>query len=251
MKRRYADSKPFFHSDSDELGYQIANLFFTAEQRSCVPRGLIIPFGAVEECGVLAAKAFLSVRPFSADIGRVLLLSLPSSANTTGLLSTHAEQFVTPLGELDIDIQAVKACCNADVLHLDTSSFQKALSLDFALPLLQMCLPDFRLVPLLFCKNAGQCLASLLRRLWDEKTLLVVVANIDTGSNQQTLPLWQQLASGGQISQHIDQPSITLLNSLQYFLAQQAIELTLVDYLSSPRGSTDQLSQGYAGLIMH
>lgn len=140
-------------------------------------RAVIEPHAGYVYSGPVAAFGFRRLRGL--DCGRVLLLGPSHYAGFAGATLPEAERYRTPLGDVEIDIEAIALLSRRPGFRLGDGPFGPEHSLESEIPFLQRVLePGWRLVPLLI--GAASTPADLddvaegLRELCDDRTLLVV-----------------------------------------------------------------------------
>ena len=90
-----------------------------AEQR---PRALIAPHAGYRYSGPIAASAYATLRPWADAIRRVAVLAPSHRVPFRGVALSSAEVFETPLGDIPVDMQAVKGLTDLPgVLVLDAA----------------------------------------------------------------------------------------------------------------------------------
>jgi AmmeMemoRadiSam system protein B len=141
------------------------------------PKALIAPHAGYPYSGPVAASAYARLRPLRGRIERVVLLGPSHRVPLEGLAVPSAEVFLTPLGEVAVDREAVaRALALPQVRELDAAHAGEH-SLEVHLPFLQLVLGSFTLVPLVAGDASAEEVAEVIERLWGGPETLVVVSS--------------------------------------------------------------------------
>jgi AmmeMemoRadiSam system protein B len=172
----------WYPSSPDELGRQIDALLRSVEAAepaypSTTCRALIAPHAGFVYSGAVAARVFRSVD--SGASRRVLLIGPSHYADFRGLRVPRASAYRTPLGDVAIDLPAVRQLERNPLVRIDPAPFTREHCLEAELPFLQRVLGEgWELVPMLIGASTTTGdrteLASSLAPLMDPDTLLVV-----------------------------------------------------------------------------
>jgi AmmeMemoRadiSam system protein B len=112
------------------------------------PKALIVPHAGYIYSGPTAAAAYARLASVSDRIKRVILLGPVHRVPIRGLALPGADVFATPLGQIQIDSDAVAAIKSLPQVIESTAAHEQEHSLEVQLPFLQMALTDFTLLPL-------------------------------------------------------------------------------------------------------
>ena len=155
------------------------------------PKVLIVPHAGYVYSGPVAAQAYALLHPWREQITRVVLLGPAHRLGLHGLASSRADAFVTPLGQIPVDQQALAELAELpQVVTLDQAHMQEH-SLEVQLPFLQRSLSDFSLVPLVVGDASSDEVAEVLERLWGgEETLVVISTDL---SHYHSYPVAQRM----------------------------------------------------------
>lgn len=144
-----------------------------------VPKALIVPHAGYVYSGSTAARAYAALAPARASIRRVVLLGPVHRVPVRGLALDTATVFATPLGNIDIDQQAVAMLEGLPQVVLSAQAHAYEHSLEVQLPFLQTVLDDFKLVPLAVGNATPAEVAQVLEALWGgPETLLVISSDL-------------------------------------------------------------------------
>jgi len=140
--------------------------------------GVIAPHAGYTYSGPVAAKAFAPVATSGTVVERVLLIGPPHYVPVSGVAAPSAAAFATPLGEVDVDRDAIAALIDAGLVTIDDRAHAPEHSLEVELPFLQAVLGRFTVIPLLVGDAAPEQIAALIGAVLDERTLLVVSTDL-------------------------------------------------------------------------
>jgi len=138
------------------------------------PKALVVPHAGYVYSGPVAASAYALLAPLRDRLRRVVLLGPSHRIGFDGLAASNAEIFETPLGQVEVDQEAVeRALTLPQVQRLDAAHAQEH-SLEVQLPFLQLMLSDFRLV---LGDATPTEVAEVIDVLWGGAETLVVVSS--------------------------------------------------------------------------
>jgi hypothetical protein len=125
----------------------------------------------------VAASAYARLAPLRGQITRVVLLGPSHRVGFTGLATSSAEVFRTPLGDIPIDTAGVQSLGRLrQVRELDHAHTLEH-SLEVHLPFLQEVLGEFRLVPLVVGEAEAADVAEVIEHLWGGPETLIVISS--------------------------------------------------------------------------
>lgn len=112
------------------------------------PRILIVPHAGYQYSGLIAANGFRRLQGFAYD--GVVVVGFTHRMSFDGLSVDTVESYLTPLGEIPIDQEAVAVLQTyPGIAHHEAAHASGEHSLEVELPFLQVTLQRFRLVPVL------------------------------------------------------------------------------------------------------
>lgn len=138
---------------------------------------LIEPHAGYVYSGRVAGGGFRSVR--GQQVGRVILIGPSHYEAFTGAMVPEADTYRTPLGDVELDGDALARLANHPRIQSSNRPFRPEHCLESEIPFLQRALaPGWRLVPVLLGAGtsgaAAHQIADALRPLLDASTLVVV-----------------------------------------------------------------------------
>ncbi|MDP2706093.1 MAG: AmmeMemoRadiSam system protein B, partial [Burkholderiales bacterium] len=167
----------FYPDNPQKLRGMLADYLAAAHASDSVPKAIIAPHAGYIYSGPVAASAYAPIRPARGRITRVVLLGPAHRVGFHGLALSSADYFMTPLGRISIDQEAVKKIsCLPQVQVMDAAHAQEH-SLEVHLPFLQEVLGEFNLVPLVVGDAEPGEVAEVLDLLWGGPETLVVISS--------------------------------------------------------------------------
>jgi AmmeMemoRadiSam system protein B/AmmeMemoRadiSam system protein A len=170
----------FYPLPAAELRAQVRHLLGQAAagaQSTVAPKALIAPHAGYVYSGAVAASAYARLLPLAGRIRRVLLLGPVHRVAVRGLALPGAARFATPLGEIEVDAEAVAALRELPQVTESREAHAPEHSLEVHLPFLQEALGEFKLVPLAVGEASPAEVAQVLERLWGGPETLIVVSS--------------------------------------------------------------------------
>ena len=140
-------------------------------------KALIVPHAGYIYSGPTAAAAYALLAQRSQTIKRVVLLGPVHRVPVHGLALPDSSAFATPLGEIQIDQNAVAAIADMPQVVVSAAAHADEHSLEVQLPFLQSVLEDFQLVPLAVGDAKPAQVAEVLNVLWGGPETLIVISS--------------------------------------------------------------------------
>ncbi len=140
------------------------------------PKVLIVPHAGYIYSGPTAARAYATLAPLRRQIRRVVLLGPTHRVAVNGLVLPESAYFATPLGDVEIDQEAVAALSKLLQILASARVHAQEHSLEVHLPFLQRTLDHFKLLPLAVGNAAPEAVAEVLDALWGGPETLIVIS---------------------------------------------------------------------------
>ena len=167
----------FYPADPRELRAMIADFLAAADTSVSVPKAIIAPHAGYVYSGPIAASAYARLKPARGQISRVVLLGPAHRVGFHGLALSSADYFVTPLGRIPIDQEAVKKISRLPQVHVMDAAHAQEHSLEVHMPFLQEVLGEFSLLPLVVGDAEPGEVAEVLDLLWGGPETLIVISS--------------------------------------------------------------------------
>lgn len=167
----------FYPGDANELRNEIAGFLRNAEGVGPPPKAMVVPHAGYQFSGPVSASGYALLEQVRQTIKRVILLGPSHRVPLQGLATMRANGFATPLGVIPIDRAAVTRALELPQVQAIEQAHRQEHSLEVHLPLLQVTLDEFSLVPFVIGKASADEVAEVLDLLWTNDETLVVVSS--------------------------------------------------------------------------
>ena len=167
----------FYPGDPATLARDVRTMLAGTEPRTLRPKALIAPHAGYIYSGPIAANAYALLAPIADQIKRVILLGPTHRFAVRGLALPGAEAFDTPLGRVEIDLDAVRRIAEFPQVTVSAEAHELEHSLEVHLPFLQTLLPDFKLLPLAVGIASPEEVAEVLEALWGGPETLIIISS--------------------------------------------------------------------------
>ncbi len=167
----------FYPNDSRELRALLTQYLDAACASGSVPKAMIVPHAGYIYSGPIAASAYARLKPARGQITRVVLLGPSHRVGFNGMALSSADYFVTPLGQIAVDRDAVQKISSLSSVQVLDQAHAQEHSLEVHLPFLQETLGEFKLVPLVVGDAAPEPVAQVLEALWGGPETLIVISS--------------------------------------------------------------------------
>lgn len=167
----------FYPDDPQALRGMVANYLASATASDSVPKAIIAPHAGYIYSGPIAASAYALLQPARGRITRVILLGPAHRVGFHGLALSSADYFLTPLGRIAVDQEAVDKISRLPQVHVMDGAHAQEHSLEVQLPFLQQALGEFTLVPLVVGQAGPEEVAEVLELLWGGPETLIVISS--------------------------------------------------------------------------
>ena len=141
------------------------------------PVALIVPHAGYIYSGPIAATVYRYLTRFRQCIKRVILLGPSHRLPLSGIATSSATHFSTPLGLIPIDQASYRKIAQHPAVKQFDAAHAQEHSLEVQLPFLQSVLDNFTLVPLVVGDTDRNDVANVLQLLALDSDTLVVVSS--------------------------------------------------------------------------
>ncbi len=167
----------FYPDDPVSLDEMVRAYLDASTTEGPVPKAIIAPHAGYVYSGPVAASAYRLLKPAKGVIKRVVLLGPAHRVPFQGLAVPSVDFFVTPLGSVAIDKQAIEKIADFPWVTISDTPHEPEHSLEVHLPFLQEVLENFRVVPIVVGDATPEEVAAVLERLWGGPETLIVISS--------------------------------------------------------------------------
>jgi len=168
----------FYEGQPQALDHELREFLAEVEPSALpVPKALIVPHAGYVYSGQSAAHAYVLLAPARQRIRRVVLLGPAHHVALRGLALPDATRFVTPLGSVSVDSDAVAAALTLPQVSENRLAHAQEHALEVQLPFLQTVLDDFTLVPFAVGAATPEEVAQVLDMLWGGPETLILISS--------------------------------------------------------------------------
>jgi len=249
----------FYPASASELRRQVDELLAGAASRgrAAAPKVLIAPHAGYIYSGPVAASAYAQIAGRADRIRRVVLLGPAHRMPVRGLALPGVQRFATPLGEVEVDAEAVAALRDLPQVVESSMAHEAEHSLEVQLPFLQRLLGSFLLVPLAVGDATAGEVAEVLDRLWGGGETLIIVSSdlshylpYDAARRTDRATIDRLLALDAQLD-HAQACGATPINGLLLAARRRGLRAELLDLRNSGDTAGDRRRVvGYAAIAL-
>lgn len=228
----------FYPASAGELGSLVDRLLAAVAVPASArrPKALIVPHAGYVYSGPIAASAFARVAPYGDQITRVVLVGPAHRVFVEGLVSPGASALRTPLGDLAVDVDALRLL---DGVGANARVHAREHSLEVELPFLQRVTPRAKVVPLAGTRADPEVVGRALDLLWGGPETLIVISS----DLSHYLPYAEARATDERTAQRILARDTTLagedacgaigINGLAWVARKRELTIELLDLRTS------------------
>ena len=140
-------------------------------------RAIIAPHAGYQYSGPIAASVYRMVAERCANVTHVILLGPAHRVAFRGIAAPSVDQFMTPLGPIDLDRENIKSLEKFSFVHVSDLPHQEEHSLEVHLPFLQTVLSNFQLTPLVVGDCRPDQVHQVLDTFWNQTDNLIVISS--------------------------------------------------------------------------
>lgn len=177
MIRQPAVAGTFYPANPQQLQNIIEQYLSEAVTSDKVPKVIITPHAGYVYSGPIAASAYSRLMPAHHLITRVVVIGPSHHVVFRGLAVSRARAFSTPLGDIQVDQQAVQAIEQLPFVEYIEQAHAFEHSVEVQLPFLQEVLDDFKIVPIVAGDATPEQVSEVLEILWGGPETLIVISS--------------------------------------------------------------------------
>lgn len=168
----------FYPADPDQLRADVKHYLAQAGRKSASPpKALIAPHAGYIYSGPVAGNAYAQLASQSDTITRVVILAPAHRVAFAGIAYASAAVFRTPLGDIEVDREALRSIAGLPQLQQRDDAFRNEHSIEVHLPFLQETLTGFKIVPLLVGDATPSQVDEVLESLWGGSETLILISS--------------------------------------------------------------------------
>ncbi len=165
----------FYPGNATELGTTVDSLLRAVSvDKSEIPKALIVPHAGFIYSGPIAASGFARIAKAADRLERVVIFGPAHRVYVEGLTWPGASHLRTPLGEVEVDVEAIRAIPEL-VAHPQAHAREH--SLEVELPFIQRLAPRAKVIPIAASHASPQLVGQVLDRLWGGPETLIVISS--------------------------------------------------------------------------
>ncbi|WP_305910295.1 AmmeMemoRadiSam system protein B [Methylomarinum sp. Ch1-1] len=204
MIRQPAVAGSFYPANPVQLQAMVDRYLEEVKPTEKAPKAIIVPHAGYIYSGQIAASAYARLKSAAGLISRIVLIGPSHRVGFSGLAVCHADQFATPLGNIDIDTESRDQLLNLPFVDYLDQAHNLEHSLEVQLPFLQEMLGEFKLLPLVAGDANAEQVSQLLEKVWNgPETLIVISSDLSHYHNYAT-------------AKELDQQTTDNIQALQY-----------------------------------
>lgn len=142
------------------------------------PVALIAPHAGYPYSGPIAGSAYATLQPWAGELRRVAVFAPSHRVPFEGIAISSADYFQTPLGDIEVDRDAVASIAGLPGVIELNAAFAQEHALEVQLPFLQVVLEQFTLVPLVVGDADSDDVARIMETLLAPDTLILVSSDL-------------------------------------------------------------------------
>lgn len=194
----------FYPDNPSRLKQMLKYLLSKTSAHKKQARALIVPHAGYIYSGAIAATAYARLRAEKQNIKKIVLIGPSHHLGFQGVALNTAEQFLTPLGAIAVNGEAIKRIATLPFAHFINQAYSKEHSLEVHLPFLQSVIGTFSLIPVVTGKVSAEQLCELIELFWgDLETIIIISSDLSHFLEYEA-------------AQHQDKKTSAFIEQLQY-----------------------------------
>ena len=177
MNRQPAVAGSFYPANPQQLQHMLTQYLHDAKTDAKVPKAIIVPHAGYIYSGPIAASAYARLKNAHAIIKRVVIIGPSHRVAFKGLAVSQADNFITPLGSIPVDLFAVESIVHLPFVYTIEQAHSHEHSLEVQLPFLQAMLDDFSIIPIVAGDASSEQVSQVLDLLWGGSETLIVISS--------------------------------------------------------------------------
>jgi AmmeMemoRadiSam system protein B len=187
VARQPAVADMFYPGDRPALEKMVGSYLAAASSEGPVPKAVIAPHAGYIYSGPIAASAYARLAKGREHIRRVVLFGPSHQVAFDGLAVSAADEFITPLGRVPVDREAVARLLTLPHVQSLEQAHRDEHSLEVHLPFLQMALDRFSIVPIVVGDATAATVQQAIDLLWGgPETAFVISSDLSHYYDYQT-----------------------------------------------------------------
>jgi AmmeMemoRadiSam system protein B len=167
----------FYPASAEALRAAVQSYLQSPPTSQAVPKGIIAPHAGYVYSGPIAGMAHGLLRGLRGRVERVILFGPSHFVRVAGLAVPSSDSFVTPLGRVPIDTEAVRQALTLRQVVVNDAAHAREHSLEVHVPFLQEVLGSFKLVPFAVGDATPEQVAQVMDLLWGGPETFIVVSS--------------------------------------------------------------------------
>lgn len=177
MNRQPAVAGTFYPANPIQLHQMLDEYLNDAETNAKAPKAIIVPHAGYIYSGPVAATAYARLKKAHDLITRVIIIGPSHRVAFRGLAVSKAQSFITPLGSITVDQEAVATIAKLTFVDYLEEAHTYEHSLEVHLPFLQEMLDDFKIVPIVAGDASPEQVSQVIDALWGGDETLIVISS--------------------------------------------------------------------------
>ena len=229
----------FYPGNPANLTQEVDAYLALAERTPLRPKALIVPHAGYVYSGVVAARACVLLAPMAEIIRRVVVFGPAHREWVRGLAAPGCAAFATPLGRVAVDSEAVATAARLPQVEISDLAHRQEHCIEVQLPLLQVVLTDFAIVPFVVGGASPDQVAEVMELLWgQEETLILVSSDLShylpyEAARQMDQATALSVVQGKPLARHEQACGAVAINGLIEVVRSHGMHGTLLDLRNS------------------